>query len=388
MVVAACTLAELGVPLAGDLIVNTVTEEESTGAGGLFAARLLQADAAIVPEPSGLAVWVACRGSLLPRITVRGRAGHAGIAPLPPEQGGAVNAIEKMTIVLDGGRAPARALGAAAAASVPLGRRLRADDHRGRRVARLLPGLVHARVPHRVPARPRRRRAATASHVEREFEQWIAEAAAARPLAARASARDRLGRRRRAARPRSPTDDPDRAGARRGRPRPRPARPTSAASTTGTTARRSRSRPASPPSASARATSTARTRSTSTCRSTTSWPAPSASRSRRCASAAERGRGRAPGVRPAVLARASRESAGACEASLPRDFATSTTHDADRDPDQREPPDLVEPVERRRLVDDAVERGDARRPPTMPATTRPARFSPGCPLKPVSAISR
>ena len=100
MVTAACTLAELGVPLAGDVIVNTVTEEESTGAGGLFAARLLQADAAIVPEPSGLAVWVACRGSLLPRITVRGRAGHAGIAPLPHEQGGAVNAIEKMSVVL------------------------------------------------------------------------------------------------------------------------------------------------------------------------------------------------------------------------------------------------------------------------------------------------
>jgi acetylornithine deacetylase len=100
MVVAACTLAALGVPLAGDLIVNTVTEEESTGAGGLFASRLLQADAAIVPEPSSLAVWVACRGSLLPRIIVRGRAGHAGIAPLPPQQGGAVNAIEKMAIVL------------------------------------------------------------------------------------------------------------------------------------------------------------------------------------------------------------------------------------------------------------------------------------------------
>ena len=101
MVVAACTLAEQGVPLAGDLIVNTVTEEESTGAGGLFAARLLEADAAIVPEPSGLVVWVACRGSLLPRITVRGRAGHAGIHQLPPEQGGAVNAIEKMAILLD-----------------------------------------------------------------------------------------------------------------------------------------------------------------------------------------------------------------------------------------------------------------------------------------------
>jgi acetylornithine deacetylase len=101
MIVAACTLAALGVPLAGDLVVNTVTEEESTGAGGLVAARLLQADAAIVPEPSGLVVWVACRGSLLPRITVRGRAGHAGIAQLSPGEGGAVNAIEKMAMVLD-----------------------------------------------------------------------------------------------------------------------------------------------------------------------------------------------------------------------------------------------------------------------------------------------
>ena len=101
MVMAACVLAELGVPLAGDLIVNTVTEEESTGAGGLYAARTLKADAAIVPEPSGLVVWVACRGSLLPRITVRGRAGHAGIHQLPPELGGAVNAIEKMAIVLE-----------------------------------------------------------------------------------------------------------------------------------------------------------------------------------------------------------------------------------------------------------------------------------------------
>ncbi len=46
-------------------------------------------------------MWVACRGSLLPRITVRGRAGHAGIHQLSPELGGAVNAIEKMAIVLE-----------------------------------------------------------------------------------------------------------------------------------------------------------------------------------------------------------------------------------------------------------------------------------------------
>jgi acetylornithine deacetylase len=101
MVFAAELLARLGVHLGGDLVVNTVTEEESTGAGGLATARTLRADAAIVPEPTGLNVWIACRGSLLPTITVEGRAGHAGIAPRHPDDGGAVNAIEKMTVVLE-----------------------------------------------------------------------------------------------------------------------------------------------------------------------------------------------------------------------------------------------------------------------------------------------
>jgi len=101
MVFAAEVLAELGVRLAGDLILNTVTEEESTGAGGLVSARTLQADAAIVPEPTGLDVWTACRGSLLPTITVQGRAGHAGLPARHPDEGGAVNAIEKMAIILE-----------------------------------------------------------------------------------------------------------------------------------------------------------------------------------------------------------------------------------------------------------------------------------------------
>ena len=101
MAFAAETLARLGVQLAGDLVINTVTEEESTGAGGLASARSLSADAAIVPEPSGLVTWIACRGSLLPRIHVEGRAGHAGIAARPVEEGGPVNAIEKMALILD-----------------------------------------------------------------------------------------------------------------------------------------------------------------------------------------------------------------------------------------------------------------------------------------------
>ncbi|MBA2301796.1 MAG: M20/M25/M40 family metallo-hydrolase [Acidobacteria bacterium] len=64
MVFAAEALRELGLRLGGDLIVNTVSEEETTGAGGLVTARTVRADAAIVPEPSGLAVLTCCRGSL------------------------------------------------------------------------------------------------------------------------------------------------------------------------------------------------------------------------------------------------------------------------------------------------------------------------------------
>ena len=101
MVLAAESLAEARIGLVGDLIVNTVTEEESTGAGGLVSARTITADAAIVPEPSGLTVWLACRGSLLPTVTVEGRAGHAGIAPRHPDDGGPVNAIEKTVYLVD-----------------------------------------------------------------------------------------------------------------------------------------------------------------------------------------------------------------------------------------------------------------------------------------------
>jgi len=102
MVFAAEALAELELRLAGDLVVCTVTEEESTGAGGLAAVTHgVRADAGIVLEPSSHDVCIACRGSVIPTITVRGRPGHAGIPQPDWRQGGAVNAIEKAEIVLD-----------------------------------------------------------------------------------------------------------------------------------------------------------------------------------------------------------------------------------------------------------------------------------------------
>ncbi len=86
--------------------ICTVTDEESTGIGGLAAvARGVRADAGIVTEPSGLDAWVACRGSLMPTITVPGRPGHAGVGQPDWREGGAVNAIEKAQLVLDSLRA-------------------------------------------------------------------------------------------------------------------------------------------------------------------------------------------------------------------------------------------------------------------------------------------
>jgi acetylornithine deacetylase len=105
MVVASEALADLGIRLNGDLLVNTVTDEEWNGAGGLAAvAHGVRADAGLTPEATGFEAWVACRGILNPTITVQGRAGHAE-APQPHwREGGAVNAIDKAETILAAAR--------------------------------------------------------------------------------------------------------------------------------------------------------------------------------------------------------------------------------------------------------------------------------------------
>ncbi len=102
MVLAAEVLAAEGVGLAGDLIVATNTDEESSGAGGsALVERGLHADAGIVTEATGFDVWVACRGSEYGVVRVPGRPGHAEVRQPGWRDGGAVNAIEKATVVID-----------------------------------------------------------------------------------------------------------------------------------------------------------------------------------------------------------------------------------------------------------------------------------------------
>ena len=102
MTLAAETLADAGLTLSGDLVVATNTDEESSGAGGTaLVERGLRTDAAIVTEPTGFDVWIACRGSEYCNVSVPGRPGHAEVRQPHWRDGGAVNAIEKATVVID-----------------------------------------------------------------------------------------------------------------------------------------------------------------------------------------------------------------------------------------------------------------------------------------------
>jgi acetylornithine deacetylase len=102
MVFAVETMSSLGISLDGDLLVATNTDEESSGAGGAaLVEHGLRADAGIVTEPTGFETWIACRGSDYGVITVPGRPGHAEVRQPDWRLGGAVNAIEKATVVLE-----------------------------------------------------------------------------------------------------------------------------------------------------------------------------------------------------------------------------------------------------------------------------------------------
>lgn len=95
LLLAVAALKSLGMGLRGDVIVQSVVEEESGGAGTLAAARRgYRADAALVPEPTGMRIFPKQQGSLWFRLTVTGRAAHGGTR----YEG--VSAIEKAQAVL------------------------------------------------------------------------------------------------------------------------------------------------------------------------------------------------------------------------------------------------------------------------------------------------
>jgi acetylornithine deacetylase len=100
MLAAALALAERG-RLSGDLVVEVVTDEEVNGMGTVAATlRGHRADAALVPEPTGLDVWIAFRGILNGSLALEGRPGHVEVAQPHWTRGGAVNAVHKALEVL------------------------------------------------------------------------------------------------------------------------------------------------------------------------------------------------------------------------------------------------------------------------------------------------
>ena len=70
-------LRDLGIGLQGDLIVQSVIEEECTGNGALDAARRFPADAAVITEPTGGRFTQAHVGVLWFRIAIVGKSWHA-----------------------------------------------------------------------------------------------------------------------------------------------------------------------------------------------------------------------------------------------------------------------------------------------------------------------
>jgi acetylornithine deacetylase len=90
-----------GIKLGGDIIVQVVPEEELTQMGTLACCQKgYRADAAIIPEPSGMNIWIAMRGSIHGKITVFGRAGHAAQTQSHWMAGGGVNAISKAAKII------------------------------------------------------------------------------------------------------------------------------------------------------------------------------------------------------------------------------------------------------------------------------------------------
>ncbi|GAE24917.1 acetylornithine deacetylase [Halalkalibacter wakoensis JCM 9140] len=88
-------IQSLPITLKGDIIFESVIEEESGGAGTLASIlRGYKADAAIVPEPTSMKIFPKQQGSMWFRLFVKGRSAHGGTR----YEG--VSAIDKSLLVL------------------------------------------------------------------------------------------------------------------------------------------------------------------------------------------------------------------------------------------------------------------------------------------------
>jgi acetylornithine deacetylase len=92
-----------GVRLGGDVVFETVPDEETCAMGTIAAiARGYRGDAGLVPEPTRFNLWIATRGLLHGTLTVEGRSAHAEMNQPHWREGGGVNAIQKAAAVLAG----------------------------------------------------------------------------------------------------------------------------------------------------------------------------------------------------------------------------------------------------------------------------------------------
>ncbi|MDD5483368.1 MAG: ArgE/DapE family deacylase [Kiritimatiellae bacterium] len=95
MLMAMRIIKRAGIKLRGDVIFQSVVDEEGGGNGTLACVeRGYKADAALIAEPTSLAICCAHRGAMHAGIQVRGLTTHASL------KSKGVNAIEKMMLIL------------------------------------------------------------------------------------------------------------------------------------------------------------------------------------------------------------------------------------------------------------------------------------------------
>ena len=104
MIAAVETIQRLGLRLRGDVLIESVVDEETGGPGtAQTVERGYRADAAIVVEPTGLVIQPVEGGLEWLRVVVRGKSGHSALRYRSVHAGGqgtAVNAIEKTVKIL------------------------------------------------------------------------------------------------------------------------------------------------------------------------------------------------------------------------------------------------------------------------------------------------